>query len=64
MKRDGAIIRPDQLETVNAASIRVGVSPSWVYQLLKRGQLDYYEIGGRMLVHSRDIDLLIQSRAS
>ena len=64
MKRDGAIIRAYDLETVSDASVRMGVSPSWVYQLINRGILDYYDIGNRKLVHRRDIDGLIQKRAS
>lgn len=64
MKRDGAIIRAYDLETVSEASIRMGVSPSWLYQLISKGILDYYDIGNRKLVHRRDIDGLIQKRAS
>jgi excisionase family DNA binding protein len=64
VKRDGAIVRAYDMETVSDASIRMGVSPSWVYQLIKNGILDYYEIGNRKLVHRRDIDGLIQKRAS
>jgi excisionase family DNA binding protein len=64
MKRDGAIVRAYDLETVSEASIRMGVSASWVYQLIGKDLLDYYEIGGRKLVHRRDINSLIQQRAS
>ena len=64
MKRDGAIIRAYDLETVSEASIRMGVSTSWVYQLIGKGILDYYEVGNRKLVHRRDINQLIQQRAS
>lgn len=64
MKRDGAIIRAYDLETVSDAAFRMGVSPSWVYQLIKTGSLDYYEVGNRKLVHRRDINELIQKRAS
>ena len=64
VKRDGAIIRAYDLETVSDGAYRMGVSPSWVYQLINKGILDYYEIGGRKLVHRRDIDQLIQKRAS
>lgn len=64
MKRDGTIIRAYDLETVSDSAKRLGVSNSWVYQLINRGLLDYYEIGNRKLVHRRDIDQLIQKRVS
>ena len=64
MKKDGAIIRAYDLETVADGAFRMGVSPSWVYQLIKHGKLDWYEVGGRKLIHRRDIDQLIQKRAS
>jgi len=64
VKRDGAIIRAYDLETVSEGAFRMGVSPSWVYQLINKGILDYYEIGNRKLIHRRDVDQLIQKRAS
>jgi hypothetical protein len=64
VKRDGTIIRSYDLETVSDGAFRMGVSPSWVYQLINKGILDYYEIAGRKLVRRRDIDQLIQQRAS
>lgn len=64
VKRDGAIIRAQDLETVSEGAFRLDVSPSWVYQLINKGILDYYEIGGRKLVNRRDINALIQKRAS
>jgi excisionase family DNA binding protein len=64
VKRDGAIIRGPDLETVADAASRMGVSPSWVYQLINRNLLDYYEVAGRKLVHRRDINNMIQQRAS
>jgi excisionase family DNA binding protein len=64
VKRDGTIIRAYDLETVSDGAFRMGVSASWVYQLINKGTLDYYEIGNRKLVRRRDIDQLIQQRAS
>ena len=64
VKKDGAIIRAYDLETVSDGAFRMGVSPSWLYQLINRNIIDYYEVGNRKLVHRRDIDLLIQKRAS
>jgi hypothetical protein len=64
MKRDGTIIRAYDLETVSDGAFRMGVSPSWLYQLINKGILDYYEVAGRKLVHRRDIDVLIHKRAS
>ena len=64
MKKDGNVIRAYDLETVSEGAIRMGVSPSWVYQLIKGGKLDYYEIGNRKLVHRRDIDQLMQQRSA
>jgi len=64
VKKDGAIIRAYDLESVYDAAYRLGVSPSWLYQLIKLDKLDYYDVAGRKLVHRRDIDLLIQQRAS
>lgn len=64
MKKDGNIIRPFELETVADGALRAGVSPSWIYQLIKQNRLDYYEIGGRKFIHRREIDGLIQQRAS
>jgi excisionase family DNA binding protein len=64
MRKDGSIIRAYDLETVASGAMRMGVTASWLYQLIHKGQLDYYEIGGRKLVHKRDIDGLIQKRAS
>lgn len=62
MKRDGAIIRAYDLETVSDGAFRMGVSPSWLYQLINKGLVDYYEVGNRKLVHRRDIDKLILTR--
>lgn len=64
MQRDGTIIRAHDLETVSDAAIRMSVSPSWVYQLINRGHLDYYVIGNRKLIRRKDIDMMIQQRAS
>lgn len=63
MRKDGAIIRAYDLETIAMGAMRMGVSASWVYHLIKIGALDYYEIGGRKLVHRRDIDQLMRKRA-
>ena len=64
MKRDSAIIRAHDLETVSDGADRMGVSPSWIYQLINRNKLDYYEVAGRKLIHRRDVDSLIRNRAS
>lgn len=64
VKRDGSIIRAYDLETVTDAAARLGVSNTWVYQLINRNVLDYYDIGGRKLVRRRDVDQLIRDRAS
>lgn len=64
MKRDGSVIRAYDLETVSDAAFRMGVSASWVYQLINKGTLDYYDVGNKKLVSRRDINQLIQQRAS
>ena len=64
MRREGAIVRAYELESVADGADRLGVSRTYLYRLMKRGDLDYYEIGNRKLVHRRDIDYLIQKRAS
>lgn len=64
MRRDGNIIRAYDLETVSNGAQRLGVSRTWVYQLINKGVLDYYEVGDKKLVHRRDIDALIAKRAS
>ena len=64
MKKDGAIIRAYDLETVAEVSIRLNVSNQWVYELMRTGKLDYYEIGGRKLIHRRDVDSMLQQRVS
>lgn len=64
MKREAAIVRAYDLESISDAAFRMGVSASWLYQLIRHGTLDYYEIGNRKLVHRRDIDSLMKRRAS
>lgn len=64
MKREAAIVRAFDLESISDAAFRMGVSASWLYHLIRQGTLDYYEIGNRKLVHRRDIDQLVRKRAS
>ena len=64
MKRDGALIRAQDLQTVSDAAMQLGVSTTYIYRLMRQCKVDYYEIGARKLVHRRDIDLLAMKRAS
>jgi len=62
LKRDGSIVRAYDLLTVTEAASKLDVSPSWIYQMINKGTLDYYEIGNKKLVHRRDINRIQEQR--
>lgn len=58
MQHDGRLIRAIDLESIGMASERSGISRSYLYRLIRLGKLDHYVLGGRMLVHRRDVDAI------
>jgi excisionase family DNA binding protein len=62
MKRDAGLVRAVDLVGVTAAAKMAGISRSFIYWLMSNDRLDYYEMGGRRLIHKRDVLGLIESR--
>lgn len=63
MRKSGDLIRAIDLEGLQSAADRLGVSRQRIHQLIGDGSLDYYQFGKRKMVHKRDIDKLIEVRA-
>lgn len=52
-------VRAFDLESVAAASKRMGLSARTLYRYIHKGALDSYYVGGRLMVHRRDVDEFI-----
>lgn len=63
MRKSGDLIRAIDLEGLQSAADRLGVSRQRIHQLIGDDTLDYYQFGKRKMVHKRDIDKLIEVRA-
>jgi len=62
MRKSGDLIRAIDLEGLQSAADRLGVSRQRIHQLIGDNTLDYYQFGKRKMVHKRDIDKLIVKR--
>jgi excisionase family DNA binding protein len=62
MERNGAMIRASELETINYAAEKLGVSRQRIAQMFDEGKLDFYRLGKRRMVHRRDIERLMRAK--
>lgn len=62
MQHDGENVRASELESVTMAALRSGLSRSYLYRLIRMGKVDTYLVGGRNMLHRKDIDRLIYRR--
>lgn len=62
MRRDGGLARANDLLSVSAAARMAGISRSYIYRVMDAGKLDWYEMGGRRMIHKRDLYAFIDSR--
>ena len=62
MKRDGGLARANDLVSVGTAAEMLGISTRYIYVLIQRGTLDWYDIGNRKMLHKRDVIDLLESR--
>lgn len=53
-------VRAFDLESVAAASKRMGLSSRTLYRYIHKGALNSYYVGGRLMVHRRDVDEYIK----
>lgn len=54
MKRDGRNVRAIDLLSIGQTAAMLGVSKRYIYVLIAKEKLDWYDIGNRKMIHVRD----------
>jgi len=62
VKRNGLPIRAIDLLSVSQGARRAGVTPAYLYRLIREEKLDAYVVGDRLMLHKHDVDLFIAGR--
>jgi excisionase family DNA binding protein len=47
-----------ELESVSQAAQRIGISPAYVYRMIRKSRLPAWEVAGKLVVRKADVDQL------
>lgn len=62
MKRDGRNARAIDLLSIGQAAAMLGLSKRYIYVLIERDTLNWYDVGGRKMLHRLDVLALRDER--